>query len=69
MHSNFSNLLYFTNCWADVEKNSSAKDRDLHYDQNMEKFLRVSIKYPKLGVLVPSFSQTGNEIKKKLGWK
>jgi hypothetical protein len=40
------------------------KDRDLHYDQNMEKILKVSIKYSKLGVLVPSFSQSRDEILK-----
>ncbi len=57
IHSNFSNLFYFTNCWIAVQKNTM-KERFLHFDKNMEKLinlLKAPIEYPKLRVLVPSF--------------
>jgi hypothetical protein len=44
IHSNFSNLFYFTNCWTDVQKNTM-KERFLHFDQNMEK-LSIYWRYP-----------------------
>ncbi len=44
VHSNFSNLFYFTNCWTDVQKNTM-KERFLHFDQNMEK-LSIYWRYP-----------------------
>jgi hypothetical protein len=43
------------------------KERYFHFDQNMEKLinlLKASIEYHKLGVLVPSFSLTGDDMKK-----
>jgi hypothetical protein len=43
------------------------KERFFHFDQNMEKLINVlkaSIEYHKLGVLVRSFSLTGDGIKK-----
>jgi hypothetical protein len=44
IHSNFSNLFYFTNCWTDGKKNTM-KERFLHFDQNMEK-LSIYWRYP-----------------------
>jgi len=54
IHSNFSNLFYFTNCWTDVQKNTM-KERFLHFDKNMEKLAiyQICIKYPKLGGSYP----------------
>jgi hypothetical protein len=61
IHSNFSNLFYFTKCWIDAKKNTM-KERDLHFDQTHGEVInifKVSIKYPKLGVMNPSFFKLG----------
>jgi hypothetical protein len=44
IHTNFSNLFYFTNCWTDAQKNTM-NERFLHFDENMEK-LSIYWRYP-----------------------